>query len=89
VGRLDVAFKGLNNMRYAQIIQEKTSALIVNIVVTPAFGLQDQELLLGNLRKRVGDSLSVTFNKVEEKDIIKTKAGKFKLVVSRLRHNYD
>ncbi|MEP7257494.1 MAG: hypothetical protein ABI687_03885 [Flavitalea sp.] len=84
VGRLGVAFQGVNNLRYAQIVQEEKSGIRVNLVVTPQFGAADQDILLNKLRQRLNNSLLITFSKIDESGIVKSRSGKFKLVVSRL-----
>jgi phenylacetate-CoA ligase len=84
VGRLGLAFQGINNLRYAQIIQEDLAGITVNLVTTPEFTKADQDLILKKLKLRLNNSLIITFNKVQEDAIIKTKAGKYKLVISRL-----
>jgi phenylacetate-CoA ligase len=84
IGRLGVAFQGIPHLRYAQIIQETTSGINVNLVTSPGFKKSEQDLLEKKLRQRLNDSLAIRFNKVEEQDIIKTHSGKFKLVVSKV-----
>ena len=84
IGRLGVAFQGIPHLRYAQIIQEDTNGIKVNLVTTPDFKKPEQELLEMKLRQRLNKSLGIMFNKVEESDIIKTPSGKFKLVVSKV-----
>ena len=87
VGRLGVAFQGIPNLTYAQIVQETVSSISVNLVTNRQFGTGDQQVLETKLRSRLNNELKITFNKIEEKDIIKTSAGKYKLVVSRLPGN--
>lgn len=84
IGRLGVAFQGIPNLRYAQIIQENVSGISVNLVTAPGFKKAEQELLEKKLRQRLNESLTIHFNKVQEQDIIKTHSGKFKLVVSKV-----
>lgn len=84
IGRLGVAFQGIPNLKYAQIIQESKSAIDVNLVTTPGFRETDEELLLKKLRQRLNSSLVINFKKVDEEGIQKTRSGKFKLVVSRV-----
>jgi phenylacetate-CoA ligase len=84
IGRLGVAFQGIPNLRYAQIIQENRTGIKVNMVTTPAFKSTEQELLEKKLRQRLNSSILISFNKVEEQDIIKTLSGKFKLVISKV-----
>jgi phenylacetate-CoA ligase len=84
IGRLGVAFQGIPHLRYAQIIQDNTSVINVNVVTAPQFKEADQHLLEKKLRQRLNESLHIKFNKVDEQDIIKTHSGKFKLVVSKI-----
>ena len=84
IGRLGVAFQGIPNLRYAQIIQENINGISVNLVTSPGFKKAEQDLLEKKLRQRLNDSLAIHFNKVQEQDIIKTHSGKFKLVVSKV-----
>ncbi|MEO8583123.1 MAG: hypothetical protein ABI415_04960 [Flavitalea sp.] len=87
VGRLGVAFQGINHLTYAQIIQENAAAITVNLVTSDNFGAADQQLLESKLRNRLNNGLLINFKRIEEKDIIKTKAGKYKLVVSKIPVN--
>lgn len=84
IGRLGVAFTGIPKLQYAQVVQENRKGILVNIVSLPGFGKSEQELLEKKLRQRLNNSLAINFNKVEEKDIIKSNSGKFKLVVSKI-----
>lgn len=84
VGRLGVAFQGIPHLRYAQIIQENTSGIKVNMVTAPAFKKTEQDLLEKKLRQRLNDSIIINFSQVEEQEIIKTLSGKFKLVISKV-----
>ena len=84
IGRLGVAFQGIPNLRYAQIIQNSQSGIDVNIVTTADFKKSEQDLLEKKLRQRLNESLVIKFNKVQENDILKTASGKFKLVVSKV-----
>lgn len=84
VGRLGVAFQGIPNLRYAQIVQEEISSIRVNIVTGARFNAEDQQLLLHKLRRRLNNSLGITFNKIEEEEIIKSASGKYKLIVSKI-----
>ncbi len=84
VGRLGVAFQGIPNLRYAQIVQEDVGAIRVNIVTSPRFNVDDQQLLLHKLRRRLNNSLAITFNKIGEEEIIKSPSGKYKLIVSKI-----
>lgn len=84
VGRLGVAFQGIGHLRYAQIIQEDIERITVNMVVEKGFSKEDEDFLRSKLRQRLNESLDIEFTQVDEKDIIKTAAGKFKLIVSKV-----
>lgn len=84
IGRLGVAFQGIPNLKYAQIVQENKTAIEVNLVTTSEFRQSDEELLMKKLRQRLNSSLVIRFRKVDENGIQKTRSGKFKLVVSRV-----
>ncbi|MBL7700299.1 MAG: phenylacetate--CoA ligase family protein [Chitinophagaceae bacterium] len=84
IGRLGVAFQGIPHLRYAQIVQENTNGIKVNMVTAPAFRKTEQDLLEKKLRQRLNDSILISFNQVEEHEIVKTLSGKFKLVISKV-----
>jgi len=84
IGRLGVAFQGIPNLRYAQIIQENKNGIRVNVVTASEFKKSEQDLLEKKLRQRLNDTLVISFHKVEAHDIIKTNSGKFKLVISKV-----
>lgn len=85
VVRLGAVFKGLDEVSYAQIIQNDPKSLLVNVVPT---ALYDQTLtpqkILGKIKQLVGHELTIRVNPVDEKDIIKTSRGKYKLVINNL-----
>src|SRR5690606_28303511 len=82
IGRLDIAFKGITNLLYAQIHQHTVGAIMVYIV--PQFSPFDSSILKMNLRKLLGESVSISIREVNEADIEKTAKGKYKLVVNKV-----
>ena len=84
VGRLGVAFQGIPNLKYAQIVQEELSNINVNLVTLRPFSKDHQDLLLSKLRQRLNPSLNISFRQVDETEIIKSRSGKYKLVISKL-----
>lgn len=84
IGRLGVAFQGIPHLRYAQIVQENVEGIKVNMVTGPSFKKTDEDLLEKKLRQRLNDSIEIGFNQVEEQDIVKSRSGKFKLVISKV-----
>jgi phenylacetate-CoA ligase len=84
VNGLGIAFQGIHNLRYAQIIQERINHLKINLVAGPAFSKHDEEAILKKLHQRMNEEVEIEFHRVQESDIIRTPAGKFTLVISRL-----
>lgn len=65
-----------------QIIQEALDRIRVKVVPTEGFDAEDEANVIGRIRQRLGD-VQVTVETVAE--IPRTKAGKFKAVVSLIR----
>lgn len=82
IGRLDIAFKGIRNLKEAQIIQDSLTVIRVNIIVTSGWEQNDQNKLIANLRKLIGETIHIQINMVEPEEIIRTSANKFKLVIN-------
>ncbi|MEP7256990.1 MAG: hypothetical protein ABI687_01345 [Flavitalea sp.] len=76
------SFIDVKNIRLAQIIQNTPDRIDVNVVPGEHFSQYDQTHLLNNLKLRLPVDISIGFHKVAEEGIIKSKSGKFKLVVS-------
>jgi phenylacetate-CoA ligase len=79
--RFDTVFKGVANIRQAQIVQERLRRFVVAVVADAAFGPRDAEMLQANMRLHVGDA-DVQVRRVDA--IPRTPAGKFMAVVCRL-----
>jgi phenylacetate-CoA ligase len=79
--RFDPVFKGVANIRQAQVIQESLRAFTVAVVPTSGFAPSDIDTLRAKMRLHVGDA-DVTVVTVDE--IPRTPTGKFKSVVCRL-----
>lgn len=84
VNGLGIAFQGVNNLRYAQIVQDEVNCIDVNLVVAPSYSKHDEESIAKKLRQRLNDSVTIRFNQVNENDIIKKPSGKFTLIISKL-----
>lgn len=82
VGRLDPIFKGLSTIKHAQIVQEKLDQIVVNIVPAEDYHNDDGQVVVKELKKRLGEKMHITINVVS--DIPLTKAGKFRSVVSKV-----
>lgn len=82
VGRLDPIFKGLSTIKHAQIVQEKLDQIVVNIVPAEDYHNNDGQVIVKELKKRLGEKMHISINIVS--DIPLTKAGKFRSVVSHV-----
>ena len=83
IGRLDPVFKTSLAIREAQIIQETLSRVRVRIVAAEGYGEVDRRRIAEGLRERLGTGVEIEFEQVD--DIPRTRAGKFKAVISQLR----
>ena len=54
--RFDTVFKGVANIREAQIVQDKIDLFIVNVVPSPGFGDPDMEKIRDHMRLHVGNA---------------------------------
>lgn len=82
VGRMDHVFKDLVNVREAQIVQTRPGEIVIRVVAGARYGRDDERLLLGELRKRLGDRADVALR--YEDRIERAPGGKLRLVVSAL-----
>lgn len=77
---LTFAFKGLRNIRKSQVAQVGPEHWEIRLVPTPAFGVDDQQKLIDNVRKLVDPGVNV---KVVLRDEIPcTASGHFRWVVN-------
>lgn len=79
---LSLAFQSVPNLIDAQIYQETKERIRLFISVTEAFSNNDQQFLLGELRRRLGHSLKIELIRVPE--ITRTSGGKQRLIISKL-----
>jgi len=86
VGRLDPVFKGLRNIIESQIIQEDMD--YIRVVLVPAVGYDEaiEYHLMENLRAKLGQQVRISIEKVDR--IPRGPNGKFRSVVSKVRHLY-
>jgi phenylacetate-CoA ligase len=71
------------HVQEGQIIQETLHDIRARIVPTPGFGPDDVKDIQDRIRQRLGPAVNVTVETVES--IPRTKAGKFKAVISLLK----
>jgi phenylacetate-CoA ligase len=83
VGRLDHIFKDLVNIREAQIYQKNQGKIELRIVKGKSYTEKDEQELLNETRKRVGDGMEIVVRYVDA--IERTSSGKLRFVVSKLK----
>jgi phenylacetate-CoA ligase len=86
VGRMSPVFKGLSNIIETQIVQESLDNIKVIIVPDNGFKAEIAEHLIQNMRARLGQKVSITWETVDF--IPRRPNGKFANVVSHVKHLY-
>ena len=84
VGLLCNTMKGINHLLFAQIVQHDASGFTVNVVVDQEFGPEDEQQIRANITKRVGNDVPFEITYIHEHEIIKSPAGKYKLIVNQI-----
>ena len=87
VGLLCNAMQGIAHLRYAQIVQQNVRCFTVNLVVDEAFSTKDERQVRKNVANRVGSDICFDIAYIQEDQIIRSKSGKFKLIVSEIEDN--
>lgn len=85
IGRLDHIFKDMVNVREAQFVQSDRQTVTVRIARGVGYTEHDEELLLGEMRQRVGTELQVTLEYVDA--IPRGPNGKLRFVLSTVPKN--
>jgi phenylacetate-CoA ligase len=84
IGRMDPAFKGVEGIASAQIVQEYLNKIIVLVVLDSKEASRfDSTLLASNIKERTSQAIDVEIEYVKE--IAKGANGKFKSVVSKIK----
>lgn len=84
--RFDYIFKDTHDVREAQVIQRQLGEIVIRIVRRNEYDKTSTErLLVDEVHKMISPTIDVKFEYVDE--IERTKAGKFKAVVSELNNN--
>lgn len=84
VSSLELAFKEVEHLCAAQIVQKQIGCLNVNIVPDKQFSEKNRQHLEQNLRNFLGDKCRIDFDIIDTNQLILTKKSKFKFVVSQL-----
>lgn len=80
--RFDYIFKGADNVRESQIVQEREGEITVRVVRRPHYDAADERHLRSEIARWISPSLAVRFDYVT--DIERGPSGKFKAVRSLL-----
>jgi phenylacetate-CoA ligase len=83
VGRLDHLFKDAVRVKHAQIVQTEIDEVIIRIVKDHAYTMEDEQEILREARLRLGSSIDIRFEYVDE--IPRTKNGKFRFIISNVK----
>jgi phenylacetate-CoA ligase len=75
-------FKPLDSISLSQIIQEDINNVVVKIVPRDEFDKDNEEYLIRELQERLGADMNIRIEIVN--DIARTKAGKYRWVISRV-----
>lgn len=82
IGRLDPILKSVDSVKLAQIVQTDISSIIIRIVPGSNFCKFDSDIIVKELKKRIGYNMHVHVDIVD--NIESTANGKFKAVISEL-----
>ncbi len=75
-------FAKTTRIKEAQLLQEQIDSVYLKIVPRPGFSEADRELVLDELRLKLGRQMKINLQVVDE--IPRTANGKLQLVVSRV-----
>ena len=82
IGRLDHIFKKQVDILEAQIRQDSKEALEVLLVPDKTFTQKSERLLIGEIRRRLGDEIHIDIRQVDT--IPRERNGKFRAVKSNV-----
>ena len=82
LGRMDHIFKDMVHIREAQIYQKVPGAIVVRIVRSECFADSNEEMLLNEVRQRVGVDTEITIAYVNELE--RSSRGKLRFVISEV-----
>jgi len=84
VGRFGAAFLDIKGLEYAQIHQKVLDNFLINVVVNDKFDKTSLKQIKEGIAKITGNNASYEVKYVKEEDIVRTSAGKYKLVINEL-----
>lgn len=77
---MSLAFQRASRLRRAQVLQDDPSSIRILLEVAEGFSAEDQAFLDGELRKRLGRTLAIAYERVDT--VPRTSGGKERLIVS-------
>lgn len=83
IQRLDYVFKDTPEIKECQVVQRNFGEIVLRIVKRDTYSIHTEKKLRTNIRQWISPGLVVSFEYLDE--IPRTKAGKFKAVVSALK----
>jgi phenylacetate-CoA ligase len=84
---LYVAFDRTPGIVFGQIIQESIDRLVLRIATDSRDKQMFERVLINNVRDFVGDSMKIDIEYVSQAEIESNKAGKFKVIISKIPQN--
>lgn len=79
---VDDAFKDIEKIRFAQIVQKKIDEIDILIEPEATFDILDENRIIKNIRLRIGEKVNISVKRV--KKIPRMPNNKYKLIVSKL-----
>lgn len=76
-------FKPLTSIHASQIVQHDLDHVSIRVVATPAYTDEDERMLIAGMKERLGSVVRVDVERVAALE--RTKAGKFKWVISHVK----
>ncbi|MFC1878369.1 phenylacetate--CoA ligase family protein [Chloroflexota bacterium] len=80
--RFDTVFKGVENLKEAQVVQQRLYHFVIRVVPDISFGGKDAAKLRDNMALHVGGDINVEIQPVDK--IPRTTSGKFRAVLCNL-----
>ena len=78
-------FRGISNIKLAQIVQTEIGQMDINIVTYEPLSEKDKQTIINNIEEKFGvNNIDYTINSVKEENIIYTARGKYNMVISKL-----
>lgn len=86
IQRLDHIFKGVNHVKYGQLVQDESGVLHVRVVPDLGYNSTDKSLIYKQLEDRVGrNNLDFSVETIDESEIIYSGRDKFKFLINNYK----